>query len=1129
MRANPCRKILVLAAAVVSVASAATTMNAAAAETAARPWLPETPAGWGLVVDRDATAPETVTRGVTRYSETYDTVGGRQHTQVMDVNLGDPNVRLGVVEAGDTLTNPADETVSSMANRTHAVAGVNGDFFEIHASGRPLGGVITDGKVLKSPRPRFNAQLGVRADGSMVLGPQEFSGTVTDGAASRPLTSVNVVNDVAAGGITEVTPALGGATGLPAGTLAVGHERPGGFVVDSVRTGVTEAPALTAGQLGLLGGGDGGKWLADTVHSGDTVSVGTAIAPDGGLRQLISGSTMLVKDGAPYQDPTGTPPSGVNPETVIGLTKDGKHAIIATLDGRLGAGVATGVSPAQVAGYMVAHGAETAVLFDGGGSTEMVAREQGDSRVSVVNTPSDGHERPVANGLFVYTTAPAPGPATSVVLNGGKELDTAPGATVPVAATGLDALGNPAKESASVEVVPRWLGTWRDGKFTASRPGFGALVARAGRAVSVRPLRITDRLAKLTLSPADPDLANGAAQQFSLSGSTSDGTAVQIPGAAATWSTDSGALGTIDGAGRFTAAENGTGLVTVTAKAGGATASTTIAVGSASAPIDDFSDPTAWNLRNTTGLPAAVSAATGVVPPGSSAPGSLQLDYSMPAGGGVKQLVLSPKKTLLASADQNGKNPTGIGLWVKGDGTGIQLAESYLGVDGATTTLYPTSVTWRGWRLVVATLPPGLNFPLRISFVDFLAINPSTAYSGTLNVSGLQALYSPRPVVAPPYDPIPRNPSWLRYTENAAEFDRTGSTVLVGDDAHLLASDPGSASSHVLDAVKDRIPALPAQARPSVVQALGDMPDDGQPADLAYAKEKLAAFGVPFHDMVGNHEISQGALPENGNFAKTFGDTHYAYRAGDTQMIVTDNAHGSLRSSDAFQVPAEPQYPWLVRQLTDATAPTVLVATHMPAYDPHPVADSQFSDRWEARMYVRLVQRYQQTHPGKHVLMLYGHARGFADQVIDPLGKPASPAEGGIPQLTFADLGMPAYAPPDRGGFYHFGLINTTPRGEVRFTVEPVLAGITVALPAATMRPGTAQTATATGAEVGGDNLPPASMPIADPASHVWSSTDPWVASVDAGTGKVVAHFPGTATISTASGGIAASAKVTVG
>lgn len=43
-----------------------------------------------------------------------------------------------------------------------------------------------------------------------------------------------------------------------------------------------------------------------------------------------------------------------------------------------------------------------------------------------------------------------------------------------------------------------------------------------------------------------------------------------------------------------------------------------------------------------------------------------------------------------------------------------------------------------------------------------------------------------------------------------------------------------------------------------MVQALGDMPDDGQPADLAYAKEKLAAFGVPFHDMVGNHEISQG-------------------------------------------------------------------------------------------------------------------------------------------------------------------------------------------------------------------------------------------------------------------------------
>ncbi|MFF5547664.1 hypothetical protein [Streptomyces olivaceoviridis] len=96
-----------------------------------------------------------------------------------------------------------------MARRTGAVAGVNGDYVEIHASGRPLGGIVSDGHMLKSPKPGFASQLGVRPEGTMVMGPETFSGTVTAGSATRSLTSVNTVNDVSTGGITEITPDLG--------------------------------------------------------------------------------------------------------------------------------------------------------------------------------------------------------------------------------------------------------------------------------------------------------------------------------------------------------------------------------------------------------------------------------------------------------------------------------------------------------------------------------------------------------------------------------------------------------------------------------------------------------------------------------------------------------------------------------------------------------------------------------------------------------------------------------------------------------------------------------------------------------------------------------------------------------
>jgi calcineurin-like phosphoesterase family protein/Big-like domain-containing protein len=420
-----------------------------------------------------------------------------------------------------------------------------------------------------------------------------------------------------------------------------------------------------------------------------------------------------------------------------------------------------------------------------------------------------------------------------------------------------------------------------------------------------------------------------------------------------------------------------------------------------------------------------------------------------------------------------------------------------------------------------------MNFPLTIDFLDLLTISNSTEYKATVNIADLEALYSPRPATAAPYVAIPKNPSWLQYKENSASFSPGGHTILTGDDAHLLAGDPGSASASVLAAIARRLPALSAQAKPDMVQAMGDMSDDGLLPDLDYAKSEIASLGEPYHDAVGNHEITQGANPENGNFAAVFGDTHYAYTDGAANVIVTDSSHGGLLASDTYQMPAGAQYPWLVQQLSASTSPVVIVATHEPAYDPHPAANSEFSDRWEAQMYMELVDRFRQTHPHVHVVMLYGHARGFAEQILNPQGQVVGPGQG-VPQLTIADLGMPAYAPPDEGGFYHFGLLHVTAGGDLQFTVEPVLTSISITAPASALAAGQTETLTATGTNVGGDNNPAITLPIADPASHTWSSGNAQVASVGTDSGVVTAHRPGSATISVTSGGITASVTLTV-
>jgi len=1117
-----------------------TTAHATALSAHSGNWLPSTPANWPLVVDETSTPKQTITSGVTEYSQTIDTVQGRQHTQVLNVDLANPNVAVRNVEAGNEVVDPADETVKSMGTRTGAVAGINGGYFDIDATGQPTGGSVVDGQIYKSPPAGFNAELSVLANGTMTIGQENFSGTITDGADSQALTSVNILSDAAAGHITEVTPVLaasaqsiGAAATVVTGTVS-GAGTAQTLTVTGAATGVRTLAIPASGTEDLVGAGAGGTWLSANVHVGDTVTIAQGLSPasgvsqDSSVTQLVTAATQLIKNGAAYSDPTGQPPSGINPETAVGISKDGKHAIFVTLDGRLGESTALGVSPSQVTGYLLAHGAYSAVLLDGGGSTEMDARIPGTSGLSVLNTPSDGSERPVANGFFVYTTATAPGAATKVVVNDGAAVETVPGASIPVDIYATDRADNPAAGTISASVEPSSLGTWSGGQFTATRAGEGVLVARDGSATTVAKVDVVSTLKSLTVSPDEPDLNNGQTQQLTLSGTSASGATVQVPAQAATWSVADSSLGTVSASGVFTAAGSGDGLTDVTASAGGATASASVAVGSEATVVDDISSLANWGHSVSGGATGTFSESSGDVPPGDTAGSSMQIGYDYPAGSGVKQIVFWPDSGDEITANSSGQDPTAVGLWVKGDGTGPELAESYLDVDGTDTTLYPTTVTWNGWQLVVCELPAGMNFPLSIDFLDFLTISNTTAYTGTLKVADLEALYSPRPTTASSYVAIPKNPSWLQFKESSSAFSKGGDTILTGDDAKLLASDPGSAAANVISAIGKRLPTLAPQAQPNDVQALGNVSGDGTLTDLNYAKSELASLGVPSsHDAVGDDETSSGADPQNGNFDQVFGDTHYSYTDGGANVIVTDSSDGGLTESDAYQAPDTEQWTWLAQELSANTSPVVVLATHEPAYNPGGTTNSEFADRWEAQMYVQLAENYQDTHPWAHVVDVYGGARGVAEQILDAQGQPVGPGQG-IPQLTVADLGVAPYAASDEGGFYNFGLLHVTPNGDLQFTVEPVLSSISVSAPSATLATGASETVTATGTNVGGDDEPALTLPIADPASHVWSSADPRVASVDSDSGVVTAHRPGTATISVESGGVTASATLTV-
>lgn len=149
----------------------------------------------------------------------------------------------------------------------------------------------------------------------------------------------------------------------------------------------------TALRPGILIVSLGPQLLVDApaVKEGDVVQVSTKTIPDlAGTRTAIGGGPRLVVDGKPvggWKSPTQR-----HPRTAIGWNDQSLYLVL--VDGRQ-PGLSVGMSFQELASYLIKLGCTTAMNLDGGGSASMWAFGQ------IVNSPSEGQERPIANGLVV--------------------------------------------------------------------------------------------------------------------------------------------------------------------------------------------------------------------------------------------------------------------------------------------------------------------------------------------------------------------------------------------------------------------------------------------------------------------------------------------------------------------------------------------------------------------------------------------------------------------------------------------------------------------------------------------------------------------------------------------------------
>jgi exopolysaccharide biosynthesis protein len=160
----------------------------------------------------------------------------------------------------------------------------------------------------------------------------------------------------------------------------------------------TVGPAMT----------DGTNWSTCTdarpclvVHRNRMVTIEPLLLPDTDDWEVVSGNTMLVKDGV------AIPPPGKvrHPRTVVGLNATGDRLVILVVDGRK-PGIAVGMSYEELAAEMLRLGCKDALNLDGGGSSVMAVRDRATDKMKILNQPTDGHERPVADVLGIFVDKP---------------------------------------------------------------------------------------------------------------------------------------------------------------------------------------------------------------------------------------------------------------------------------------------------------------------------------------------------------------------------------------------------------------------------------------------------------------------------------------------------------------------------------------------------------------------------------------------------------------------------------------------------------------------------------------------------------------------------------------------------
>ncbi|MFC4030115.1 phosphodiester glycosidase family protein [Streptomyces polygonati] len=945
---------------------------------------------------------------------------GWYDAQYLSVDLSNSAVSTNLLTSGPVASGGP---LSAAANKAGAVAGVNGEFFDIGNSNAPLGGEVQDGKVLKSADIGGRDHVGVSDDGIAQLVDLTVDTSANFAGADHKVLSLNAADGggVPADGLIAFTSAWGdysrnrGLTGVANDQIAeVLVEN--GSVVSVTPSGPAGSGTIPADGFVLVGRGAAATAIR-ALKPGDPAALSYALADNvAKTMKFALGDGGTIVSGGKVVSGLDT---SIAPRTALGF-KDGGHSLVlATWDGPGGTGKG-GVGIDKEASDLAAMGVQTAVNLDGGGSTTMVARALGEDDTTVRNVPSDGSERSDPNGVGVFVAKgdgklhqllikPAPGGAAA---DGGVKVF--PGLHRALVAEGTDNHQTP------VTVDPksvRWSvsgapgASVKGGTLTAPAKAAprGAITvdARAGRERAQQKVTVLDPLSSVELSSqrlSIADVTPDDATTISVTGRDDQGYTAPIDPRDLSLDYDHSVVGiqAVDGKLKITPLANAGTILTVSA--GGKSVQLPITVGVQTKTVYDFDDDVLarWHNNSTAATQFSVD------------PDGLRIDFNAMRNVGITAASAAQR---IAVPGQ----PLRLRVRIKSDidvPSGLTYL-AYSDTNGKSNGVYGTGLTASDdWQYATFTLPANTAFPISIS--GFQGINTSVAQqkAGTFVLDRVEADV-PTSIDLPAQPALQADP--LVSDDGSLPQGRGTWQFATLSDVQFTADNP--ALSQVATTAIERI----RTTHPDLIVLNGDITDRGLPQDLALARQVLTDAGcdlipvgqepaeystpnpkagsIPCYYVPGNHESYglNNVQSDLTNFTAQFGQPYRTFDHKGTRFILLASSLGTLHGT------AWDQLPMMQKALADAekdpTVHNVMVFAHHPVDDPSETKASQLGDRDEVALIEKMLTDFRDS-TGKGAAMVGSHAQVANVHRVE-----------GVPYVVLPSSGKDPYGTPDRGGF----------------------------------------------------------------------------------------------------------------